>query len=227
MNEEKKFLKEEKKMKNIINQDSLIIIGMILIVAVISMVSSYAYITWRGNSDGGLTTNIGDLATISFPDGVNISSTNLAPVLNYEDGISITYSIYKKIDTQVYIVSSISINEMADELKTNKLKYVLLKSIDQENYETIATGDFSNIEDDNLNILQDYELTETNSYYKLYIYLDGRLNNNDTINKKVDLMLNIGVNKEYEESLETEKIEEVPENTPEDNINEEETKDEE
>ena len=87
-------------MRNIINQDSLIVVGMILIVIVICTLTTYAYVTWQGrDTSGGLTTTIGDIATITFDDGINLSGTNLTPVLNYEDGISLSFRVNKKIDT--------------------------------------------------------------------------------------------------------------------------------
>lgn len=187
----------ENKMRSIINQDSLIIIGMIMIVVVISSITTYAYVTWRGRDEsGGLTTTIGDLATITFNQGIHLSSDSLTPVLNYQDGIYTTFSITKKIDTEVYIKSSLTINEMDLELQSKSLKYILLKSEDDNTYESIATGDFSAIEDHELQLLEDYEINTNITYYKLYIYIDGRENNTNMANKTIDVTLNIGANKE-------------------------------
>lgn len=171
-----------------------------MIVIVIGSISSYAYVTWKGRDEsGGLTTTIGDLATVTFEKGVHLSSDNLAPVLNYEDGIYLTFNIDKKIETEVYMKSHLIINEIDPNLISNALKYVLLKSEDNINFENIATGDFSNIENNELKLLEDYKLETDITYYKLYIYIDGRQNNTNMANKTIDVSLNIGANKESQE----------------------------
>jgi len=183
------------KMRSIINQDSLIIIGMIMIVIVIGSISSYAYVTWRGRDEsGGLTTTIGNLATITFDNGVNLNTNNLTPVLNYQDGVYITFNINKKIESRILIKSSLTINEIDENLKNSALKYILLKSDDNNSFESIATGDFSIIENNELKLIEDYELITDVTYYKLYIYIDGRQNNTNMSNKNLDVTLNIGAN---------------------------------
>jgi hypothetical protein len=187
--------KNNKKQK--INQDSLIIIGLIMIVIVITSISSYAYITWKSKSDkGSLTTTIGDIAVITFDNGVNINSNTLEPVLNYEDGINMTYSIKKKIDSNVYTDTYLTINEIDNELISDSLKYVLLESNDNNNYEIISEGNFNDIDNNKLLLLDDYKLSIQTTYYKLYIYIDGRSNNNNMKNKNIDVTLNIDATKD-------------------------------
>jgi len=193
----------ENNVRNIINQDSLILIGMIMIVVVIGSISSYAYVTWTGRDEsGGLTTTIGNLATITFDKGVNLSSNNLTPVLNYQDGIHTTFNINKKIDSDVYLKAALTINEIDENLKNPALKYILLKSDDNNIFESIAKGDFSEIETNEIALLEDYQITTTVTYYKLYIYIDGRQNNTDMINKTLDVTLNVGANKDIKNPIE-------------------------
>ena len=189
-------------MKKIINQDSLIIIGLIMIVIVVAAISSYAYITWKGRDDTAtLTTTIGNLATITFNDGVEINSNNLTPVLNYEDGIVSTFSITKKIDNSVYINSFLTINKIDQELISDSLKFVLLKSDDNSRFSIISTGSFNTIENNKLTILDDLEINTKTTYYKLYIYIDGTQNNTNMSNKNLEMTLNIGaIEKETQEN---------------------------
>ena len=171
-----------------------------MVIVVIGSISSYAYVTWRGRDESGaLTTTIGDLATVTFEKGVHLNSDNLTPVLNYEDGVYLTFNIDKKIDTEVYMKSHLTINEIDQNLISKALKYILLKSEDNINFENIATGDFSNIENNELKLLEDYKLETDITYYKLYIYIDGRQNNTNMANKTIDVSLNIGANKESQE----------------------------
>lgn len=187
----------EEKEKNTVNQNILILIGMILIIVVIASIATYAYVTWRGkDTSGGLTTTIGDLATITFDDGVNINSNTLTPVLNYQDGIYSTFSIAKKVDTEVYAKFYLIINKIDVELQNEALKFILLESDDNNSFEIISTGDFSTIENGELTLLEDYEIDTIKTYYKLYIYIDGREDNTNMTNKELDVILSVGANKE-------------------------------
>ena len=169
-----------------------------MIIVVIGSISTYAYSTWSGRDEsGGLTTTIGNLATITFDKGVTLSSDSLTPVLNYQDGIYTSFNINKKIDTEVYIKANLTINEIDENLMSTALKYILLKSEDNNTFESIATGDFSIIEGNEIKLLEAYEINTDITYYKLYIYIDGRQDNTNMIDKKLDVTLNIGANKEY------------------------------
>ena len=190
-------MEENNKMRNIINQDSLIVVGMILIVIVICTLTTYAYVTWQGrDTSGGLTTTIGDIATITFDDGINLSGTNLTPVLNYEDGISLSFRVNKKIDTEAYMKLLLVINNIDEELKSESLKYILLASDNEANYEKISDGNFSHLSDNELEIIDDYKIDKQLTFYKLYVYIDGKENNNNMQNKSIDATLSVGANKE-------------------------------
>ena len=181
----------ENNMKKIINQDSLIIVGIILLIIVVLSIGSFAFITWRSTDDGELITKIGDIATIRFKNGVNINTNKLVPVLNYEDGSELTFSIEKTTDGSVYVNFYLTINSIDEELKNDKLKYILLEKQEKE-YIPVTTGDFSKIANDNtLNIVKNYQFDKTTQEYKLYIYIDGTKNNQNMDNKNIDINLNI------------------------------------
>ena len=181
----------ENNMKKIINQDSLIIVGIILLIIVVLSIGSFAFITWRSTDDGELITKIGDIATIRFKNGVNINTNKLVPVLNYEDGSELTFSIEKTTDGSVYVNFYLTINSIDEELKNDKLKYILLEKQEKE-YIPVTTGDFSKIANDNtLNIVKNYQFDKTTQEYKLYIYIDGTKNNQNMDNKNIDINLNV------------------------------------
>ena len=181
----------ENNMKKIINQDSLIIVGIILLIIVVLSIGSFAFITWRSTDGGELITKIGDIATIRFKNGVNINTNKLVPVLNYEDGSELTFSIEKTTDGSVYVNFYLTINSIDEELKNDKLKYILLEKQEKE-YIPVTTGDFSKIANDNtLNIVKNYQFDKTTQEYKLYIYIDGTKNNQNMDNKNIDINLNI------------------------------------
>ena len=197
----------ENNMKKIINQDSLIIVGIILLIIVVLSIGSFAFITWRSTDGGELITKIGDIATIRFKNGVNINTNKLVPVLNYEDGSELTFSIEKTTDDSVYVNFYLTINSIDEELKNDKLKYILLEKQEKE-YIPVTTGDFSKIENDNtLNIVKNYQFDKTAQEYKLYIYIDGTKNNQNMDNKNIDINLNVEadtkINDIEEESNET------------------------
>lgn len=181
----------ENNMKKIINQDSLIIVGIILLIIVVLSIGSFAFITWRSTDGGELITKIGDIATIRFKNGVNINTNKLVPVLNYEDGSELTFSIEKTTDGSVYVNLYLTINSIDEELKNDKLKYILLEKQEKE-YIPVTTGDFSKIANDNtLNIVKNYQFDKTTQEYKLYIYIDGTKSNQNMDNKNIDINLNI------------------------------------
>jgi len=185
--------KNDNKVRSIITQDSLIVVGIVVMILVVVSVGSYAYVTWRGeDTSGGLTTIIGDLATITFEKGVNLSSSNLSPVLSYEDGIYSTFNINKKIDDDVDMKFYLTVNSIDEELKDEALKYILFASSDNNNFDNIASGSFDAVVDSRLNIIEGYRLATQVTYYRLYIYLDGRMDNNNMIGKSLDVILNIG-----------------------------------
>ena len=182
----------KKEQKRISKQDLFLIIGIILMIILVISMGTYAFVSWRSkNDDNGLNTKIGNIATVKFDNGVTLSSNTLSPVLNYEDGISATFSISKTIDTTIYTKLYLSINELSDKLKSNNLKYALLSSLDEEKYTKIAAGDFSKTKDNELIILENQEQDTTTIYYKLYIYIDGTINNGNVQNNTINLSINV------------------------------------
>jgi len=63
---------------------------------------------------------------------------------------------------------------------------------DNNNFDNIASGSFDAVVDSRLNIIEGYRLATQVTYYRLYIYLDGRMDNNNMIGKSLDVILNIG-----------------------------------
>ena len=181
----------ENNMKKIINQDSLIIVGIILLLIVIISIGSFAFITWRSPDGEELITKIGDIATVKFENGVNINTDKLTPVLNYEEGSELTFSIEKTIDSSIYVNLYFTINEIDNNLKNNKLKYILLEKQENE-YIPLKYGDFSELENDNnLNIINNYRLEDSIKEFKIYIYIDGTVNNQNMENKIININLNV------------------------------------
>jgi len=183
-------MKEEQ--KKISKQDLFFIVGIIVIIVLIISMGTYAFVSWRSpNEDNSLRTKIGNIATVKFDNGVSLNTDTLYPVLNYEDGISATFSVSKTINDAIYTKLYLSIIELPEKLKNSNLKYVLLSSPDEKNYTKIATGDFNQISNNELIILRNQKQEKTTIYYKLYVYIDGTTNNSNNENNEVNLIINI------------------------------------
>ena len=169
----------------------------IMLVAVLS-VGTFAYSTWRSKDGGRIITKIGDIALINFDNGINISGDRLTPVLNYEDGILVDFNIKKTIDDSIAIRIYLTINELSDELKCDAIKFLILNSDDDKEYKIINQGNLSEFDDNSLDIISSLVLDNTNSYFKLYVYMDGNMNNVDMEDKVLDLNLNVDASSELD-----------------------------
>jgi len=188
----------ENNMKKIINQDSIMIIGIILMLIVLISMGSFAFITWRSKSGNGeLVTKIGDIAIVRFDNGINLNSDTLNPVLNYEDGIKASFDLTKTIDNSIYVKLYFIINKLPEQLKNENLKFKLFVSDNKESgFSFLSEGDFSDIKDNKLLLIDNYEIGILQRYFNLYVYIDGSINNSYNDNSKIDLTLGVEANSE-------------------------------
>ena len=105
-----------------------VIILIISIVAVVAL-ATYAWIIWNSPNNTELTMQIGQVAEVKFNKGNDISATNMGPVLNPEiDGEITTFNVRNKMNYDYAIDININITSIADELKSESLKYMILSS---------------------------------------------------------------------------------------------------
>ena len=161
-------------------EKKFMIIGVfILLISLVGAAGTYAWFTWSSTNNTNLTMSIGVSSDVIFKNDNDISTNKLAPVFNYTDGESTSFTITNKSTTSFSYRISLNITSIADELKNKSLKYKLVS-----NNTIITEGDFSNIE--NTNKLYEGELSKGNISYIFYLYIDGNEENNlNMINKSL------------------------------------------
>ena len=184
-------------MKKIINfvksRAFITTLGLTFIALIIAGIT-YAWFTWNSTDNTNITMQIGEYTVVTFTEGNDINVNNLAPVYNYTDGESTTFTltnsnddVTKEFKYNVYL----DITSISNELKTTQFKYVLLDSSNN----IIDQGNFSSASDNStLTITENQTLPNGNSSYTFIIYLDGNEQNNSNImNKSLSGILRVTV----------------------------------
>ena len=168
----------------------------ILLISLVSSAGTYAWFTWISPSNTSVTLSIGNLADVTFTSGPDINISNLAPVYNYTDGVSTTFTVRNtnSTDSLLYKVK-LEITSIANELKDESFKYTLLKD-----NKVVKTGNLKDAINGNTLILNTSSLDKGStsspkiSTFKLYFWLDGNIENNfNMMNKSLVGKIDVGV----------------------------------
>mgnify|MGYP004557049309 CR=1 FL=1 len=168
----------------------------ILLISLVSSAGTYAWFTWISPSNTSVTLSIGNLADVTFTSGPDINITNLAPVYNYTDGVSTTFTVRNanSTDSLLYKVK-LEITSIANELKDESFKYTLLKD-----NKVVKTGNLKDAVNGNTLILNTSSLDKGStsspkiSTFKLYFWIDGNMENNpNMMNKSLVGKIDVGV----------------------------------
>ena len=168
----------------------------ILLISLVSSAGTYAWFTWISPSNTSVTLSIGNLADVTFTSGPDINITNLAPVYNYTDGVSTTFTVRNtnSTDSLLYKVK-LEITSIANELKDESFKYTLLKD-----NKVVKTGNLKDAVSGNTLILNTSSLDKGStsspktSTFKLYFWIDGNMeNNSNMMNKSLIGKIDVGV----------------------------------
>ena len=167
----------------------------ILLISLVSSAGTYAWFTWISPSNTSVTLSIGNLADVTFTSGPDINISNLAPVYNYTDGVSTTFTVRNtnNTDSLLYKVK-LEITSIANELKDESFKYTLLKD-----NKVVKTGNLKDAVNGNTLILNTSSLDKGStsspkiSTFKLYFWLDGNMeNNSNMMNKSLVGKIDVG-----------------------------------
>ena len=168
----------------------------ILLISLVSSAGTYAWFTWISPSNTSVTLSIGNLADVTFTSGPDINISNLAPVYNYTDGVSTTFTVRNanSTDSLLYKVK-LEITSIANELKNESFKYTLLKD-----NKVVKTGNLKDAVSGNTLILNTSSLDKGStsspkiSTFKLYFWIDGNIENNfNMMNKSLVGKIDVGV----------------------------------
>lgn len=94
-------------MKRIIEKLSLLTLKDIILSVVISLIlvsigTTFAYFSWQSTNNPLVNITVEDMADVKFSGGNDLKATDIGPVLDYNDGEIIDFSVRKKIDAPIY-----------------------------------------------------------------------------------------------------------------------------
>ena len=160
-----------------------IILGIITLIIVVFGVT-FAWVTWRStdNTNINLTLNGLDIKSTD----IDITGNNIMPVLDKENGIVEEFTVKSNTDTgntPVCADFTLTLTLLPDGLKDPSFKY------DIYNGSTlVGKGSFENYnQGDVITIASGQSITTTESKYKIYVYLDGNMDNPITVTKQTFL----------------------------------------
>lgn len=169
---------------------SLIFFLIISLIAVISL-TTYAISFWRSNENTELTVSIGELLDVSFENGNDIATTEMAPVLEPEKyGEIINFSVYNKTENKFLTNFKLDNVTFSENLNNEEFKYKILSSVDDVTYEEIALDTVNNFVNNGFST----PITSGRTYYKLILYIDGTVENSpEMMNQTFNAILNVDV----------------------------------
>ena len=174
------------KLKNIkIDKKKYINIALIFICIIsVILIGTYALKLWSSTENTELTFRIGEYTTESLicKSSEDITISNIGPVFNYtKDGEIIPFKVLASSDNTSALNVNFNISTISDNLKVSSFKYVLMSSKDNNTFEELIKGDFSNTSNNTQIPLISNNILKETTYYKLIIYIDGNIENPTSI----------------------------------------------
>ena len=157
------------------------IIMLVLSILLIIIGATYAWFTWVSTDNTNLNLTIGEIAEVVYTSGDTISATNIGPVLDINDGEATSFSFKKRASEPLKTYIYITPTTLPDELKEESFKIALLKSSDGASYTKVIE---TSMIDKSLDteFLLGTDVSELNiTYYKVVIYIDGKMENPNTM----------------------------------------------
>ena len=171
------------------NSKKKLILGMILVLLVITITGTFAYLEWI-KKVGRMVLTIGDISTTEVRISPYLISGSFSPRVTYEGeqymDVRITNNENKSNKIAVYY----EVKNIDSNLRNKYMKYTITKSESLNGtYTEYAEGDFSSVSSgDKLEILNESVPAGVNYYYKVYLWIDGSTGSqNDMIGKNIEL----------------------------------------
>ena len=167
--------------KKLISNKFFLIALIALIIIILGIGFTYAWLTWQSEKNTKFTLSIDTYTDVLFSGGNEINATGIGPVVSEDQGEIMTFQILKKNDTVVSISVTFTPTTLPDALKEESFKYKLYSSTSLNgNYSLVAEGNFSNkIQGTNF-VIGNVGVSET-TYFKLIFYIDGNMLNPSTM----------------------------------------------
>ena len=154
--------------------------------------TTYAYFSWQSNNNPLVDITVEDMADIIFKGGNDLKATGIGPVLNYNDGEKIEFTVKKKIDNPIYAAVRVTPKILPEEFKVSYFKCKLLSSVDNKTWNEITEFDFTDKNVDTMYTIYKDTINNNLTYFKMFFYIDGRVyNSNDLQNKTFELVTDV------------------------------------
>lgn len=169
-------------MNNILSRKHYVtIISIFMFVGVIAL-ATYASEFWASPENTIFNTTIGEIAAVRFENGNSVNVSNLGPVLDYNDGANVEFSVFNRTNDSISLSVSLNIGILSDSLKNSAFKWVLTKYNDTTLvYDILESGDFSETIVGENTLVSGDSIPNGYSYYKLFVYIDGTVENNSNM----------------------------------------------
>ena len=166
-----------------------IIIG-IVITLFLAIGLTYAWWTWNSTTNTDVSLTI-DGININYEAGSDITNIKLLPVTSKEKGVEDNIAIKKDItvssNTNVYMDLNMSLELFPDGLKHESLKWEIYKDNNLVNSGNLGSSNQGDV----VKLLSSEKVTTVESIYTLYIWIDGNVDNPDTMqNQNFKFVLN-------------------------------------
>ena len=167
--------------KKLISNKFFLIALIALIIIILGIGFTYAWLTWQSEKNTKFTLSIDTYTDVLFSGGNEINATGIGPVVSEDQGEIMTFQILKKNDTVVSISVTFTPTTLPDVLKEESFKYKLYSSTSLNgNYSLVAEGNFSNKVQGTNFVIGNVDVSET-TYFKLIFYIDGNMLNPSTM----------------------------------------------
>ena len=166
------------------------IIIVIVITLFLAIGLTYAWWTWNSTTNTDVSLTI-DGININYEAGSDITNIKLLPVSSKEKGVEDNIAIKKDItvssNTNVYMDLNMSLELFPDGLKHESLKWEIYKDNNLVNSGNLGSSNQGDV----VKLLSSEKVTTVESIYTLYIWIDGNVDNPDTMqNQNFKFVLN-------------------------------------
>lgn len=166
--------------EKIINNKQIILIVLSIVLVIIG--TTFAWFTWSSTDNTSLALTIGDVAKVVYTGGNDISSSNMGPVLDINDGEETNFLFKKRVSDSLITYIYVTPTTLPVALKEDSFKIALLKS-------NTVDGTYTLVDEVSMTdkvVGTEFLLTTDSSswdltYYKVVIYIDGHMENPNTM----------------------------------------------
>ena len=171
-----------------------IILSIVISIILVLIWMTFTYFTWQSNNNSLVDITVEDIADVVFKGGNDLKVTDIVPVLDYNDGEIIDFTVRKKIDDPIYALIQVTPKILPNEFKTSYFKGKLLSSADNTTWNELTEFDFTDKDVDNVYSVYEGEIDDRFAYYKIIFYIDGvDYNSNSLQDKTFEVVIDVAI----------------------------------